>query len=417
MQLPAAMITAPAAASADAPPHERVHILDVLRGLALFGMLLVHVTYYMDGAGALHDAVTAAIGLAAVGKFYTLFAFLFGIGFAMQIRQAERRGTRFSAQYLRRLAGLAALGLLMHLLLGYWVLLQYAIWGCVLLLFRRASPRVLTVVIALCLVAPALRHAVSGTAALIVDGREGAEASWEGYTAVRGAQLEAAYQAVETGTYTEAVGGRGRRLALWLSGATIWFSGDPLILFLLGLLVVRAGVLDDLERRRGLILRVGGLGFLVFAAALVLHRWWEPTIDIGYVRYTAAATALLGMVGEQWLMLTYAAATTLLYLGRERWRRRLHHLAAPGRLALSNYVMQVVVLELFFSRFMLSLSLPTLLGLAFAVAFFLLQIVLSQSWLRRFRYGPFEWALRSLTYGRVEPLRLVKPVTVVAMSV
>jgi len=124
----------------------RIHALDVLRGVALAGMLLVH---FHDAAGegsGWTAGLLAAIELFASERFFALFAFLFGAGFAIQLGRADRSGAPFVRIYLRRLVGLFVFGVVAHALLGFAVLLAYSVFAVPLLLVRRgpgppASPR------------------------------------------------------------------------------------------------------------------------------------------------------------------------------------------------------------------------------------------------------------------------------------
>ena len=112
-------MTDPAAAAAPVGRRERIVVLDVLRGFALLGMILVHFHSYANTFHDLpgHDRTTAesAIGwgvwLLAETKSYATFAFLFGVGFAVQLRRRAERGAPFVGFYLRRLMALGLIGL------------------------------------------------------------------------------------------------------------------------------------------------------------------------------------------------------------------------------------------------------------------------------------------------------------------
>src|SRR5262245_40580279 len=110
---------------------ERIGSLDVLRGIALLGMFLVHFNDQtldtpVSGVGAIYQQ---AVALLFEERFWAMFGVLFGVGFAVQLQRADARGRPFVARYLRRLTALAAFGLLSHAFFGYHVLFEYAIWG------------------------------------------------------------------------------------------------------------------------------------------------------------------------------------------------------------------------------------------------------------------------------------------------
>jgi len=96
---------------------------------------------------------------------------------------------------------------------------------------------------------------------------------------------------------------------------------------------------------------------------------------------------------------------------REAWKKRLAPLGAVGRLALSNYLLQSLVCTTIFYSYGLGLfgKVGPALGLALTVLIFALQIPLSVWWMKRFRFGPAEWLWRTLTYGRLQPMRVSQP--------
>ena len=136
--------------------RRRLAAVDALRGLALFGMLVVHVQYYADGPPIWADRIQTAIDALFTERFWALFAFLFGVGFALQIERWEDK-PGFVRIYLRRLLILAGFAIVIAAFTGYRVLLGYAFWGLVLLAMRRWSDRALVVAaVVIALAAPAI---------------------------------------------------------------------------------------------------------------------------------------------------------------------------------------------------------------------------------------------------------------------
>jgi uncharacterized protein len=108
------------------------------------------------------------------------------------------------------------------------------------------------------------------------------------------------------------------------------------------------------------------------------------------------------------LALTYIGALTLLVAFSKRWERRFTAIfGTVGRMALTNYVLQFPVLAVLFDNYAFGVkALSPLLALLVAVILFSVLVIFSRWWLARFRLGPAEWVLRSITYGRLQPLRL-----------
>ena len=121
---------------------DRIVALDILRGIALFGMILVHFHQVMEiPSKGMEDLVGWTIWMGVESKAWATFAFLFGAGFAILMRRAEARGLRVVPLYLRRMLGLAVFGIAVQLLFGFKILIDYAIWGTALLFVRNWSTR------------------------------------------------------------------------------------------------------------------------------------------------------------------------------------------------------------------------------------------------------------------------------------
>src|SRR5690348_7011706 len=119
-------------------PSGRIDVLDVLRGIAVFGMFAVHFSERSTDPGhGFGHGYHAFVELFFVNRFHAMFAMLFGVGFAVQLRRADARGEALTARFLRRLFTLAIFGFIAEGVFGYTVLLEYAIWGVPLLLIRR----------------------------------------------------------------------------------------------------------------------------------------------------------------------------------------------------------------------------------------------------------------------------------------
>jgi uncharacterized protein len=113
----------------------------------------------------------------------------------------------------------------------------------------------------------------------------------------------------------------------------------------------------------------------------------------------------LGLLRDQWLMFAYVSGALLLMARRPGLMPILRPIANAGRMALTNYLIQIAALDLLFSGYALGFwAIRPLLGLASAI-----EVAFSSVWLRHFRFGPAEWLWRSITYGRWHPLRRPAP--------
>jgi uncharacterized membrane protein YeiB len=165
---------------------DRLGVLDVLRGIALLGMFLVHFNDYSSGGGWAGGVYQQIALLFFDERFWTIFGILFGVGFAIQLRRADARGERFVGKYLRRLLALAGFGCIAHGVFGYNVLLGYAIWGVPLLLVRKWSVPVL--------VAAAILSAASGSIYQVARAEQGVATMGEPAFRAEQAELAAGTQ-------------------------------------------------------------------------------------------------------------------------------------------------------------------------------------------------------------------------------
>lgn len=408
---------------AGASDPSRIAALDLIRGVAVLGILAVNAfsfagpptaSYSPDWPhpGSMADHwVFAAVLVLFEGKMRALFTILFGASMLLFVRRAERKGRDGQMLQLRRLGWLALLGYLHYLLL--WdgdILLLYAVIGCIALAFVRAPPLPLVL------------------AGLVLF------ALWQGTNAVLLAPHVAAESAVRTGTATAAQMAshkanldmlRERDARLSAEAALGWsdqvharladrpgeplrvivsYFGETLPFMLLGMALMASGFFSGAWRRRnlGLIATLGlGLGG---SATLAFALWAEQR---GYpIMAMQQAIHFMLSVPHLAMALGYAA---LLALATPRLLRTGfgQRLAAAGKMAFSNYIATSAIMGAAF--FGWGLALHGTLGAAQAWLFvpcvWALMLAWSKPWLARFRQGPLEWLWRSLTEARMLPVR------------
>jgi uncharacterized protein len=408
----------PVAATAQAPvaKGERVQVIDVLRGFALLGILVVNMAAFrgpiFSEAGAeagvffaVPDRVAAfLISFGFEQKFYVLFSFLFGYGLAVQMGRAAARGAPFVPRFLRRLFGLLMIGVAHALLLFSGdILVTYALLGVILLLLRNARDRVLLGVAAVLTALLPLVFIVAGTAfAALPDG--GVE---PGFQAGALAEAESSVEAYR-GSPTEVIGERVREYPGALGFALLAQGPSALAMFLLGLWAGRRRLFERVEDSLSLLRRVLAIGLIVGVPGALIWATFGGLDGFAFGPSFLLAGAT-DFATAPFLSAAYVATITLLYR-TPAWERRLGFLAPVGRMALSNYLLQSLVGALIFTGYGLGLygRVGAAGGLVLSVAIFAAQIPLSAWWLRRFDFGPAEWLLRSFTYARLQPIRARK---------
>ncbi len=379
------MATGPDETAVRAAPvaaKDRIFELDVLRGAALFGILAANLRGFSAPLDAYFDigrvfpgpadrAVQFVIDVLIQRKFVTIFSFLFGVGFELQCARSDE--AEFAGLYRRRLLGLALFGLVHGI--AIWagdILLTYAIAGVFLLSYRKMRVRelvgfagVILVAMGLAIAVEDLRHAPSH--------HEPLEEIIRVYS--RGSLAEMARQ--NWAEWLEQLSGQG-------------FAAYAAAMGLLGVATVRMGVMEHPGRWRETVRRVAwwtlppGL-LLNVVGALLPQRWlaWKDLTDF----YSAPVLAC-----------GYVCGFSLLIARREWWLKAAP-LAAVGRMALTNYLMQSAVCVAFFRLTHLYGVWGPAMDLLPTMVLFAAQIVFSNLWLRRYRFGPAEWLWRRMTYG------------------
>jgi uncharacterized protein len=366
----------------------RIQSLDILRGFALLGMFVVHFHVRSTEPGGLDDVVRTAVWRLVESKSHGTFALLFGAGFAIMLRRAEAAGRAFVPLYLRRLAVLALFGVAAHLLFGFNVLLGYAVWGVPLLLMRRWATPALIVVAVLCTISSPVYHLLNQQRLLRTGGVAAVEAAHEARAAEARA-LNAAVDAAEAQPrYRILLAARLSHMAWFHRQPFFFLPGATLTLFIVGLLLVRQRVVDAPLAHRRVLAGLAAFGVVSW----LVSNWMIPGLAL--------------LLRDQWLTFTYVAGALALLAWRPAIADRMQGFAMVGRMALTNYLLQIALLDLLFAGYAVGLGrIRPLWGLAAAVGGFVAELAFSRLWLSRFRFGPAEWLWRSLTYGRRQPWR------------
>lgn len=402
----------PGIVRAPAPPTAgdgRIEVIDALRGIALFGILVVNITFFASpyaGTGLLDPRYdgpldAAARWLVAIGfetKFYLLFSFLFGYGLTVQMERAAARGVRFGPRFARRLLGLAVLGALHAVFLFAGdILLTYAVLGVPLLLLRRIAPGRAVRLAALLVGGLAAAYAALAVGAQLAGG--------DAFDLATAPEEIRRVLAAYRGGPAAVIGQRLRELPDAAALELLFQAPNAFAMFLVGLATGKWRLLQDPgrhARRLGQLwvvgLAIGIPGALVYAATgLLAPPAGEGRLLAGLAVGALTAPALAG---------AYLAGVLLL-AQRPAGGRLLRWFAPAGRLSLTNYLLQSVVCAFLFTGYGLGLigRVGPAAAFALAVAIFACQVVLSAWWGRRFAIGPAEWLLRWATYLQRPALR------------
>jgi uncharacterized protein len=401
---------------------ERIKIVDVLRGFALFGILFVNMAIFshpyqsillpMDPATPWYDQVAMwLIHFLGEGKFYSMFSLLFGLGLVLLMDRIEARGGRFLPIYVRRLLVLLLIGIVHAFLI--WVgdiLILYALIGFLLIPFRHARPRTL-IIWAIVLLAVPLLFTAAATA-LIELGRmvpEGEAQINQAFALSRAgyeADVARAYQVYSSGSYLEITRQRAYDYASMGLVSYVALGFNVLAMFLIGMYFGKRQLFHHLEANRAFFRKLLTWGLLVGVPLNALFATLIMSVSRSEPSWASLAASVAQGIGAPLLALAYISALCLLFL-RPPWDRRLGVLAPVGQMALSNYLLQSIICTFIFYGYGLGLfgKVGAALGIVLTFAIYLVQIPISHWWMKRFKYGPAEWLWRSLTYLKVQPIR------------
>ncbi len=405
---------------------ERIDVLDALRGFAVFGMFIINIRVF-SGYSYISEEIRNNLLLAGWNttfdrihyvffnaKFYTLFALLFGIGFAIQLTRGSSAGNSFILRYSRRLFFLLLIGLV-HLW-GIWfsdILVLYAICGYILILFRGFSNRSLIWTVAFLLIIPGahsfyLWDASGGYANTLY---QWISERWIDLDLPRASeqyhtfQMADIAQVIREGSPGEVM--KFNSLGPLLRLYVITYDArliKILAIFILGFWVGRKILYENIHKSRPFLIRTAVIAWLIGLPMNIIFVMDNKTgmDESSYV----FIRNVLDTVGYISLTSAYAATFALLYLtGFRTVLDRIFN--RVGKTALSNYILQSLLsIVLFYSAGFGLGQYPgsALLTLA-VIIIFLFQVQISAMWLKYFRYGPLEWLWRTLTYGKYIPNR------------
>jgi len=400
---------------------ERIDVVDILRGWAILGMLVVNFSHDLDWTwwftklwpGTADRAAYSLLHFFAAGKFHALFSFLFGWGFALQMDRAEARGVRFFPLYARRLFVLLLFGLA-NMVIFSWdaTLVEYALTGYLLFLFRGRAPKMVLAAafLSVCYwpahdAAVIYNHARRLADPHTVEATRKADAKAETEEI---ASKEDELQLRTHGSFKEFVVQNAGEVAEGFSsdGFYLGLLGYPFPLLLLGFYVGRRRILQDASTYVGFLRKVFwwglSLGLMGNGVGVLVSRY-PGTYQAPWARSWIGDAAFM-QIGVPALCFCYASAIVLL-AQKPKWKVRFAPLVPVGRMALSNYILQILIFDLLAYGLGFFGKVGPLLGVPVGLVVFLLEVRLSAWWMRRFRFGPAEWLWRTLTYGKLQPMR------------
>ena len=390
-------------------PKTRLQSVDAVRGFALFGVLLVNM--YNFGADApewtgLADRVFSTwTHFVFETKSLRLFSLLFGFGFALQLASTISNKDESLWFYFRRLIILFVLGMAHALFYDGDILMEYALMGLILVLFRNVRNRTLLILAVVFLTVFPIGNLLQSETSL------NETEQWQDAQSLTELRIDHPYLGSPLDVFRENAFSIPPQV--WSNLHEPESSLTILAMLLLGLVVGRARILNDATYHLPLIRRVFAWGIGIGVASAFAE--WQLSQRFAYAVFTETSAPrdirflgdMLFTFGSTALALGYAAAFVLL-AQKQAWQFAIQPLQNLGKMALTVYLSGTLMFTTLFygwgfgQLFLLGPVATTL----YALLFFVIQLLFCNWWLARFRFGPVEWLWRSLTYLKAQPLRI-----------
>lgn len=402
-------------------PAQRIAILDTLRGFAIFGILMVNMQWmnapvaFSFSPDVLWDtppdrAASFIIHALFESKFFVLFSMLFGYGFWLFLQKPVSEGPGVVKIYVWRLILLIFFGAAHVLFL--WpgdILVFYGLLGLVMLLFRKKKDKSLIKWAVGFILIPSILTGLSVLmmylASFSAEGQAAVNLAMEQRDAGSQALINEAMQVYPSGTFWDLVAMRLKEYKLLLP-AIFFFYPYVLAMFLLGQYAARKGYLMDVASNANLFKKLMRWGLFLGIPLNLCYGMLSMNAAMNSMdASTFIATLLIGFGGPL-LTLGYVSAIVLLFNGGYI-KKVLSSLSAVGRMALTNYLLQSIVVAFLFQSYGLGLygQVTVWQGMILTILIFALQVPFSIWWLSNFRFGPFEWLWRSFTYLKFQPMK------------
>ncbi|MBK7428533.1 MAG: DUF418 domain-containing protein [Saprospiraceae bacterium] len=403
------------------PAADRAKILDIIRGIALLGILVMNISF-LSGYVFMDEAQKAALSTFASdniiyqlelllfqGKFYSIFSFLFGLGCSIFINNASKKGVNPVRLFHWRMAVLILIGIIhIRFLWEGDILLLYALIGFLLPLFSNLSDRRLLILSVIFLLAP-----IALDLSLHLIGIWPAEFLFELGWKID--QTNGFTEDTDFSTYLYRPELTFSEFIQWQESAFLYRWGDliqthrpfkVLGMFLIGYVAGRNQIYLELEKHKPLFKKIavwGAVSGILLGLAYLYFYNDKLKIQDNILGIYDSIFHNLQVVP---LALSYMSCFALLYMQRKN-KRWLEFFAPVGRMALSSYLSQSILCILIFYGFGLGWGGrvgPTILIFT-ALGIFIFQTIVSYYWLQYFRFGPVEWFWRTLTYRKWQAFR------------
>lgn len=373
--------------------NERINSIDTMRGFAILGIFLtnmldfhspmLYLNPYVWWSAKSDQTIYSFIDFFVQASFYPLFALLFGFGLMIMKERSEAKGFAFTPIAIRRLTMLLLIGCIHAFIIWHGdILINYAVFGFIALLFFRMSGKALLLSGILTYVIPNILFGLLLFLATLVTPMTDYYHHDEAIKSV---------ESYQEGTFLEIA---AQRFYDWSQVNSI---ENSIILFftIFPFLLIGAGIAklnlirNKMNNKKSLMVLL--LIFVLVGSLLKLLPFAVRNLFSEYIQ---------DIFGGPLLAVSYALVIMLLM---EKYSASLKLFQAVGKLALSNYLFQSIVATLIFYNYGLGLysKISVGTGTILAITIFLVQAYISTIWVRNYHYGPVEWIWRAFSYWKI----------------
>ncbi|MEK4395374.1 DUF418 domain-containing protein [Bacillus sp. FSL K6-2860] len=374
--------------------RDRVHFLDIVRGFALMGIILVNYFLIVDSAKGFdmeaNDIFHNLVNWFASGKFITLFSFLFGVGFMIFMDRAAQKVDSPNKLFARRLTILLGIGLL-HVTF-VWIgdiLTYYAAAGFLLLFFYKRTAKTILYWLITLFVIQLLTPFFTMLLHTISAGSSG-KPDFADFDLTSHNSL----------TYLASIGDRWTDMMTMASSSfsTVY---SMFFMFLLGVYFVKMEFFKNMEAKKAIWNRIWvifTIAFMITQSSTIITAV-NPVENTLWMDMASALEQNGGLTGSMFYMSTLA----MLFLHVPQLRGALMIFTKVGRMSLTCYLLHSIIGTMLFLKYGAGLvdHLQPAGTFFMAIGVYVFLVLFSTLWLKRFKYGPMEFIWRQLTYGKV----------------
>ncbi|MBY6037873.1 DUF418 domain-containing protein [Fictibacillus nanhaiensis] len=388
--------------------NQRIESLDILRGLAIFGILLVNMKSFSGPDSPIRALsyeyfdqpynvwTNLLLEFFVQGNFITMFSFLFGFGLILMAERAKENNRKFVPIFLRRQVVLFLFGAIHVIFFWYGdILITYSVIGIVMLIFYRLPRNVLLIVGLILLVVYSLLMSLltynywSSGAAISYQSALNEQHERE---------IDQSISIYSEGTYIEIM---QERIREWsdLNSYFLFFVAGLLPMFLFGAYAAKKRTFSSKQ-----VWLLWGVSLFLGCGSKLLPIVLFPFKGEDW-RYDTAMSWGYEFGGA--MMSLFYICSVVLLIRAGKFKRLFNLFRATGRMAFTNYLAQSIVATFIFYSYGLGLygMYGPFVGVTIAIVIFTAQVQFSKWWLANYYMGPLEWVWRTLTYGKKQRLK------------